>query len=371
MILGLLPAIRGGLGELARTGQHARLIDGYLRPYAEAFDEVRYFSYLREALEDYVTDRELAARVRLLPGSRLHPWLYAFWLPVRHRRALAACAVLRVFQVTGVIPALIARRWFGVPFVTTYGFWYGRLARTRATAALRAVVERLGLRAAAAVIVTTPELRAHVAARVDPARVHLIPNGVDTARFRPPPGPADGARRVLYVGRLSAEKDLGVLVEAAGALARRRDVRLTLVGEGAERAALLARARALGVPLELVPVVPHGELPAIYAGAAAFVLPSRTEGHPKVLLEAMAAGTPCVASDVAGNRAILAEGETGLLFAPGDAVALAAALERVLADAALARALGARARACAVERYDLGRLVAAEIALLRRVAGAG
>ena len=47
-VLGLLPAIRGGLGELARTGQHARLVDGYLRPYARAFDAVRYFSYLPE-----------------------------------------------------------------------------------------------------------------------------------------------------------------------------------------------------------------------------------------------------------------------------------------------------------------------------------
>src|SRR5439155_1644461 len=98
-------------------------------------------------------------------------------------REFRRCAVLRVFQITGAMPAVIAKRRFGVPFVTTYGFWYRRLARSRGTGALRRAVEALGLRAADAVIVTTPELGAYVAGRVGTAKVHLIPNGVDTARF--------------------------------------------------------------------------------------------------------------------------------------------------------------------------------------------
>jgi glycosyltransferase involved in cell wall biosynthesis len=370
MILGLLPATRGGLGELARTGQHVRLIDGYLRPYAEAFEEVRYFSYLRESLEDHVRDPALSARVRVLPGGGLHPWLYALALPLWWRRELAACAVLRVFQVTGALPAVIARRWLGVPFVTTYGFWYTRLARTRTTALLRAAVERLGLRAAAAVIVTTPELAAHVRGRVGPETiVQLVPNGVDPGRFHPVPRAREPEPRVVYVGRLSPEKNLGVLVEAAGRLRARRALRLVLVGQGPERAALEAAARASGVPVDFVPVVPHDRLPAQLGGAAAFVLPSLTEGHPKALLEAMACALPCVASDVGGNRAILRDGETGLLFDPRDAGALAERLEAVLADDALAARLGAAARAEVLARYDLGRLVAEEIALLRRVGG--
>lgn len=72
-VLGLLPAIRGGLGELARTGQHARLVDGYLRRYAGAFDAVRYFSYLPESLGDFTRDAEVLARVTLLAGSGWHP----------------------------------------------------------------------------------------------------------------------------------------------------------------------------------------------------------------------------------------------------------------------------------------------------------
>jgi glycosyltransferase involved in cell wall biosynthesis len=367
MILGLLPSIRGGLGEAARTGQHTRLIDGYFRPYAAAFDEVRYFSYLQERLEDYTSDPALLARVRLVPGRGWHPWIYTLAMPLLHGRDLARCSVLRVFQVLGAMPAVIARRRHGVPFVTTYGFWYARLAGSPATRMLRSVVERLALAAAAGVIVTTPELGRAIAARVPADRVHLIPNGVDTILFRPAPASRRTPRTLLYVGRLSEEKNLATLVDAAAKLAGRFDVRVLLVGGGPCAEALRRQAQALSVALEILGFVDHRRVPGLLAGADAFVLPSFTEGHPKVLLEAMSCGVPCVASDVSGNRAILADGETGLLFDPRDAGALAARLEHVLARKDEARRLGERARAEVVASYDLAALVAREIALLRRV----
>jgi glycosyltransferase involved in cell wall biosynthesis len=369
VILGLLPEIRGGLGELARTGQLSRFIDGYLRPYARVFDETRYFSYLAESLADYTDDPRLRDRVRVYPGGRWHPWVHALVMPFRHRRALAGCSVLRVYQVTGVIPAVLAKRLLGVPFVTTYGFWYTRLARSRSTRRLRQIAERLGLRAADAVIVTTDELAAHIAGRVpDRTRVHLIPNGVDVDLFRPVPRVARGRRRILFVGRLSAEKNLETLVRAVAKLCARFDLELVLVGEGPVRARLESDAARAGVPLVAPGVVDHRALPELYASADVFVLPSTTEGHPKVLLEAMSAGTPCVASDLPASRSILDEGRAGLLVDPRDADAFAVALERVLGDDALARDLAERGRARVVERYDLATLVSREIDLLKRVA---
>ena len=112
-------------------------------------------------------------------------------------------------------------------------------------------------------------------------------------------------------------------------------------------------------------------LGASTADSDAFVLPSKTEGHPKALLEAMSAGVPCVASNVIGNRAVIEPGATGFLFDLGDPGALAETLARVLGDPEGARRLAARARARVVERYDLGRLVAEEIELLKRLARAG
>ena len=368
-VLGLLPSIRGGLGELAKTGQHSRLIDGYLRPYAAAFAEVRYFSYLDEGLADYVAAPDLGPGIRVFPGGRLHPWLYAFVMPLRYRREFRSCSVLRVFQITGVIPALVAKRLFGVPFVTTYGFWYSRLVRTGLTRRLRGIVERVGLAAADGVIVTTPELGRHVSARVSPDRIHLIPNGVDTALFRPAPRPASDVKTVLYAGRLSEEKNLGVLLEAAATLAGRVKLRLIFIGDGPERARLEARARQLEVSPTFLPFVEHDRLAALMNRADAFVLPSFTEGHPKVLLEAMSCGLPCIGSAVGGILTIIEDGRTGLLFDPTDPGALAACLERVLTSDAVADALGRAARAEITERYDLSRLVAREIDLLRRVAG--
>lgn len=370
MVLGLLPSIRGGLGALAETGQHSRLIDGYFKPYARAFDEVRYFSYLRESLTRFTDDAEVLGKVRLFPAWPVHPWLYAGLLPLRHGGALRGCAVLRVFQVTGVIPALVAKRRFGVPFVTTYGFWYSALARSRTTRWLRRSVEAMGLAAADAVIVPTEEFRAYVASRVDSAKVHVIPNGVDTERFRPGSGERLPTKCILYVGRLSAEKNLDALVEATGKLMGRFDVSLLFVGDGPCRNRLAVAARRWAVPLELRPFLDHRALPAVFAAADVFVLPSLTEGHPKVLLEAMSAGLACIASNVGGNRAIIADGESGLLIDPRDPGALAERIERVLTQESYARALGARARAQVLAHYDLAALVDREIALLRRVARA-
>jgi glycosyltransferase involved in cell wall biosynthesis len=370
MILGLLPAIRGGLGELARTGQDARLLDGYVRPYAAAFDEVRYFSYLDESLSDFTSDPELLRRVRLYPGGGWHPWAYAAALAWRHAAALSACSVLRVFQMTGALPAVIARRRFGVPFVATYGFWYERLAGSVQTRLLRRAVIAMGLAAADAVICTTPELAAHARRRVRADRVHLIPNGVDTNLFVPVAKREAARHTILYVGRLSPEKNLSAIVEAAAKLAGRFDVALRFIGDGPMRAALGEHAESLGVAAEFTPVVEHRRLPAIVARADVFVLPSFTEGHPKVLLEAMSCAVPCVASDVGGNRAIIVDGVAGLLFDLDDPGALAEAVARVLGDRALAARLGTQARAEVQERYDLGRLVAREIELLRSVAAA-
>ena len=132
------------------------------------------------------------------------------------------------------------------------------------------------------------------------ARVIYAPNGVDTTTFAPGLHRGGEDRRaVLYVGRLSPEKNLERLVAAFARLTTR--ARLVVIGAGDQRAALERQAVAAGVDIEFRGVVPHSELPAHFNGAGAFVLPSLTEGHPKVLIEAMACGLPCAVSARGGN----------------------------------------------------------------------
>lgn len=369
MIVGFLPALGGGLGELARTGQAARLVNGYMVPYAKAFDGIRYFSYLPECLADFTDDPFLGERVRLLaPRRAMSRARRAVSMVAAHGDEFRRCAVLRVFQITGTVPALLARARFGVPFVTTYGFSYDALSRSAGRRLLKLAVERLALRHAALVLATTEALRARAARRTP--RVQLVPNGVDTARFVPaaPRARTGTPATLLYVGRLAAEKNLGALVNAASRLSARVPLRLVLVGDGPERGALEAHAAEAGVTARFTGVVEQGALPAYYTDADVFVLASFTEGHPKVLLEAMSSGVPCVASACEGNRSIVTDGETGLLFDPARPDMLAAAVERVLGDRALATRLASNGRALVTARYDLSRLVEREIELVRSVA---
>ncbi len=99
MELGLLPALGSGIGELRRTGQASRLIEGYLKPYARAFARVWYFSYLPEALADFTDDRELGDTVRLLGPGRLRSRLL---------RALGICRPIPMWSrsspMTSAVP---------------------------------------------------------------------------------------------------------------------------------------------------------------------------------------------------------------------------------------------------------------------------
>ena len=374
--IGILPALGSGLTDLSRTGQHERLLDYDLRHYSEAYDRVYYFSYFREALTDFTRDPLLLDKVVLLPRrGAWPPRAYAFLLPALYRREIRECEALRVEQFSGVIPALIARRRYGVPFVVTYGYHYGEVARiagSRLKPRLYGWLEQTAFPRAAGVIVTSREMERRLAAHPARPRLAYFPNGVDPESFAPSPAPrADsGPPTVLYVGRLEEEKNLARLIEALALIEGARP-RLRLVGDGRLRGDLEQRARAAGVEADFAGVIPHGQLPRHFRAADCFVLPSLTEGHPKALIEAMACGLPCAASARGGIPSILEDAVTGLLFDPDQPRDIARAVGRLLADRDFALRLGERARASALAYYDARALLKAEAAYVQSVAGPG
>jgi glycosyltransferase involved in cell wall biosynthesis len=182
----------------------------------------------------------------------------------------------------------------------------------------------------------------------DPGRITVIPGGVDE-RFRPGAEPARRPRPyVLTVASRTARKNLGALRLTAERL-RREGVDLLAVGGDRPQFRAEARAGASrpGEPGEFGLVwlghVDDAELPGLYAGAEAFVLPSRYEGFGLTVLEAMASGTPVVASNVTALPEVV--GDAGLLVDPGDPAAIADAVDRARGDADLARRGAERARA--------------------------
>jgi glycosyltransferase involved in cell wall biosynthesis len=166
-------------------------------------------------------------------------------------------------------------------------------------------------------------------------RTVVIPNGVDVDAVRERgreqchhPWMEDGGEPVvLAVGRLVEQKNFGALVEAVAIARRVRPMRLLIVGEGPEREQLLAQAIRLGIGGDVAISDPVANPVACMARAAAFALPSWREGSSNVLLEAIACGTPVVASRSAGNAAeVLGDGRFGLLFNPSNPTELAQAL---------------------------------------------
>lgn len=174
-----------------------------------------------------------------------------------------------------------------------------------------------------------------------------IPNGVDQAFLDVPVPAADAERglRVAAIGSLIPRKGFDTAIEA---LARLRPMRisLTILGDGAEREQLAQLCTDLGAgkQVALKAPLPPDQIPGFLAGIDVLVCPSRSEGRPNVVVEAMAAARAVIAADIPGMDEIIRDGETGLLFPAGSADALARALERLAGSPDLRVALGRRAR---------------------------
>ncbi len=169
--------------------------------------------------------------------------------------------------------------------------------------------------------------RAPSLAKVPERRWHVVPNGIDTDRFRPD-GHGSSGDYLLFVGRLVPYKGLEVLLRA---MARRPPgLPLVVAGDGPLRQPLEHLAARLRVDARFLGYVPDDELPGLYRGARATALPSVNgqEAFGITLLESMACGTPVVASDLPGVADVARLG--GLVAPPGDASLLAARIEDVL-----------------------------------------
>lgn len=371
LTLGVLPEQGGSIANLRRSGQDTRFIEQYLGRYMREFDAVHYFSYAREGL-----DAPVGENFHLHSNPGVHRWFYAFVLPLVHRRSLRRCSVLRVMQATGAVPAYLARRFFGVPFVTTYGYHYGHHAAAEAglrARRLRAWLfdrrARWALRRADGIIVTTPALAEFVRQFAPADRIAVIPNSVDTDRFAPTPrAQREPSRRprLIAVGQLAPRKNHRLMLEAV-ARTGRKDIEVVIVGTGPEDDALRRLATEKGISLELPGIISNEDMPAQLQRADMYMITSSREGHPKSLLEAMSVGLACIGTDVPGIRNVLRDGETGWLC-PADPGALAAAAGSVLSDPAAAGAMGDAARRFILENYEAGAIMAREVAFLKEIA---
>lgn len=188
---------------------------------------------------------------------------------------------------------------------------------------------------------------------IDPAKIKLYPRGVDTERFSPGPdersGEADRTARLLYVGRVSREKNLHLLVQSfRQLLAEGHKLSLTVVGEGP----YLDEMRRLltGYPVEFTGFLEGDVLVEAYRKSDLFVFPSTTDTFGNVVLEAQAAGLPVIVSDEGGPHENILPGITGLIVPADDGLALTRAVGRLCADQLRLRKMAREARTYAEGR---------------------
>lgn len=197
------------------------------------------------------------------------------------------------------------------------------------------------------------------------SRLVAVRNGVDTARFRSRPrdaalasalGLADDDVVVLHASTLRPVKRGMALIEAAArALARDRRLVFVIMGEGPDSQDMQRASHERGIAgrCRFLGWVDHARMPDYLSLADMVVMPSAMEGMALAYLEAQAAGTVLIASDIDAAREVIAPGETGLLYRPGDANALADAIVRVAGDRGLRRRIGRHARDWARRHCDV------------------
>jgi starch synthase len=246
--------------------------------------------------------------------------------------------------------------------------------------ALSSWCERVAVESAAAVVAVSEGMRADVMAAypaVSPERVRVIRNGIDTTEYAPDPGTdvidrfgIDPARpTVVFVGRITRQKGLPVLLRAAGGLDP--GTQLVIAAGQPDTPELAAEVTTLVEQLQaarsgviwLSGMLAKREVIQLLSHATVFACPSLYEPLGIVNLEAMACGTAVVASRVGGIPEVVADGETGLLVPPGDPAALADALNTLVRDTGRAAAMGQLGRKRAIAEFGWQALAAQTVAL--------
>lgn len=336
----------------------------FVRPYRYLWPRrAQRFGYMRST----ESDLGLTASAKLQSPLVFCFGLLATWRAVRqfHPDVIHAHWVLP----NGVIGAVVSR-WTGVPlvislpgsdvFLAAANPVFGRLAR-------------LAFHQASLLTTNSDDLR-QVAIEIgaDPARFDLIIYGVDADAIRPSPAGVNPLRArlglppdapvLLAVGRLVPKKGFHVLLATMAILRQRHPAaRLVIVGNGDERARLLALAERLSITdvTHFVGNVPYNELPVYYNLADLFVMPSvrqPVDGLNVAVVEAMACGKAIVATTLAGNPLVVRDGDNGRLVPPDDPAALASALSGLLSDSEARAHMGRRSRERAETEFSWPRL---------------
>ena len=353
---------------------HAHLESGF-------FSWIYWFTY---GVEDTEVARELQNTGRLSKdievvqcprwfrfAGRASSALYSIFLPFLAGHIASRCDVLKTNQMDGSLPALICAGIWRRPLYVRTGFTLSRIVKKTSPGnwlrrAIAYANEYLAFRLASASSVSSQHDRGYVVHQYGEkaaSQLTIVGNYVDTKLFTPSALKTTNDR-ILYVGRLSPEKNLDNAIEACAAVGMGLDI----VGTGGELPRLNKIAIEFRARVRWLGVIPNKQLPDLFHGYRYFILPSLWEGLPKSLIEAMSAGLVCIGNNTTGINEIIQDGVTGYLSLSADAAAIAETIRRAIAGDSDRISRAGRESVC--REFSLEAIAAKEQVILTRLLAA-
>jgi len=329
--------------------------------------EVAFFTYGDE------DDLSYASRI---PGIKIIPaymscrnyknkklnFLHSFLLPLKFRKVLTQFDILKTNQMWGSWVPLIAKWLLGKRLILRCGYeHYYTLLSDKCGCVKRSIFYLFSwiMYFYSDRIVLTTDLIAEFVSKtflVPEKKISLQPNFIDTELFAAKNGTVLQEKRLLFVGRLSREKNLFALIEAC----KKINTGVDLIGDGILKPELQEFANRIKADVRFLGIIPNKELPAYIVRYDIFILPSFYEGNPKTLLEAMSCAMPVIGTNVDGIRELINNNENGILCGV-TAEEIAGAIIRLADDPGLKQKLGQNARKYIVNNCSINRIVDTEL----------
>lgn len=300
----------------------------------------------------------------------LPPWLYGRMIPWLHASHLKNADIFKTNQMNGADVALKAAQIWNKPLIARCGYmWsFNSMKETGEfsiqTRKARNIEARV-FNSADRIVVTTSAIASDIEQRFPAVseRITIIPNYVETERFAPSED-YQYDYDVIFVGRLSPEKNLKALLEVVHSLS----LRAAIIGEGKLRKEFAQQYADSDTKISFFGNIPNRILPSYLQRAHLFVLPSFYEGHPKTLLEAMACGMPVIGTNSPGIRDIITHGENGWLCET-DSESIRNAIRYLLDNPGLCKKLGENARKYVLDTVSLVKVIDMEIGVYKTIIG--
>jgi glycosyltransferase involved in cell wall biosynthesis len=290
-------------------------------------------------------------------------FLYSILLPILKWHQIKDADVLKTNQMNGGWSAIIAKYLHGIPVVLRCGFEWHYFAKRRFSLAKTVIIwtiELFSYQLADIIVISSKSAKKYIVEKFgcQKDKVKVINNYINTEKFKPNKKTKKCSHiRGLFVGRLEPQKNLDMLLKSVCGM---ENIKITIVGEGSMKEELKSMPETEETSVEFIGRIPNDDVPNIMNKSDFFVLPSKYEGNPKSLLEAMSCGLPVIGTKVEGIKDVITNGYNGVLC-EDTCDSLKRSIVSLTSDAGKMAEIGKNARKFILDNFSLENYVRSEM----------